>query len=209
MQWCSQRRHGVRCSSAETQSAPLRVEMPEGQASRNGAGAWPRPGPGLTPVGPRTSRTNRMTPIAIAITANRKTMPKRRHHHAVRHDGVEVGRPIGLRQVSGRRDSHDGAEDRRQTETGEQVVPGERDAERARPRVLLIRLQPDLRERLRHVDAELVRRRVLARVEALAAVVTEVRQVGEVRLRERQALLHRRKHGTGTVRSTDRRCTRS
>jgi hypothetical protein len=49
-----------------------------------------------------------------------------------------------------------------------------------------------LRQRLRNIDPELVRRRVLARVEALAAVVAQVREIGQVALAEREALLDRR-----------------
>src|SRR5678816_4290905 len=47
---------------------------------------------------------------------------------------------------------------------------------------------------MRHVDVELVRRRILAGIQAFAAVVTEVREVGEVGALERHPLLHRLKH---------------
>ena len=73
------------------------------------------------------------------------------------------------------------------------LVSGAIPGERARPAVLLVRAQADLGKRPRHVDAELVRRRVLARVETLAAVVAEVGEVIEVGRDKCEALLHRRK----------------
>ena len=189
------------------------VEMPESQRICEGpakAGPYVRGGRlqaarvGLTNVAHESGDTDRHRD-----QREQKDDPEQAHHHTVRDDGVEVGGPIGWRQSSRRRGSHDRAENHREAESGQQAVPSERDAERARPGVLLIGLQPNLRERLRHVDAELVRRRVLACIQALAAVVTEIREVNEVHLGERLPLFHRRKHRTVPVRSTGRRCTRS
>jgi len=63
-------------------------------------------------------------------------------------------------------------------------VPLEEAREHLRPGVLAVGLLPDLLERLRDVDRELVRRRVLAMVVTGTAVVAEVREVGEILWRE-------------------------
>src|SRR5205814_5826764 len=68
-------------------------------------------------------------------------------------------------EASGERERDDGA-----------VAPVGR-AESSGPRVVLVALASNLCEHLRHVDRELVGRRVLARVEARAAVVAEVGEI--------------------------------
>ena len=123
---------------------------------------------------------------------------EQRDHHAVRHDGVEIAGRIHAPERAAIADSRGRGEERREQrgegERDERRMAADERRERARPGVVLVRREPDLGERPRHVDAELVRRRVLTRVEALAAVVTQVGQVGQIDARERLALLHRRKH---------------
>ena len=68
-------------------------------------------------------------------------------------------------------------------------------AEAARPRVVGVGLDAHLRHRPRHVDRELVRRRVLAGVQAGAAVVAQVGQVVDVGLAELEPARHRREDG--------------
>src|SRR5262249_14997820 len=54
--------------------------------------------------------------------------------------------------------------------------------------------KPNLGHRPGNVDTELVWRRVLAGVETLAAVVAEIRKIGQIALRERRPAFHRREH---------------
>ncbi len=67
-------------------------------------------------------------------------------------------------------------------------------AECGGPRILLIGELAHLRHGLRHVDGELVWRRVLARMQARTAVVAEIGEIVRVGLIEFQPPRHRRKH---------------
>ncbi len=116
------------------------------------------------------------------------------HHHVMRHDLIEVAgnrhAGEGPRRESHRHESH------HERGRREPWLARKRAAHDVRPAELFVRGKTDFRERARHVDPEFVRRRILAGVETLAAVVTEVGQVGEVALRKRLAILHGLKHRT-------------
>ncbi len=63
------------------------------------------------------------------------------------------------------------------------------------PRIVHVGLHAHLRHRLRHVDGELMRRRVLARMQARAAVMTEVRKEVHVGAAELEAVGHCGEYG--------------
>ena len=73
-------------------------------------------------------------------------------------------------------------------------MPVER-AQRLGPRVVDVRIGAHERRGPRHDDGEFMRRRVLARVEAGAAVVTEIGEVVDVGVPEFEPPGHRRKDG--------------
>ena len=121
-----------------------------------------------------------------------------RDHRVVGQDGVEGARTCVRREERLCEDAGQGGkngEARRSDEGGRDAVAFEGCAERARPGMVAIGTLADLLERLRHVHSELVRRRVLAMVVAGAAVVAEVRKVGELLLGESGAQLHGREDG--------------
>src|SRR5690606_29158119 len=80
-------------------------------------------------------------------------------------------------------------------EAREEPVRLEGAREEPGPRVALPRLRAHLRHEPREVERELVRRCVLAGVEAGAAVVAEVAEVADVALGEGEAALQRREGG--------------
>ena len=79
------------------------------------------------------------------------------------------------------------------------AVPPEQSAQSARPSTRAVSLQPQLGERCRHVDPELVRRRVLACVVTPATVVTEVGEVCQISIGKRSPQLHRGKDRAKTL----------
>ena len=177
-----------------------RVEMSQRQnVSKQDWGLTPGLTPGQTPSGALSILPHVVEESDHADghggDGEQKNAAKQADHHVMRHDGVKVRRVVNRRQRA-RGQCEDRAEGRSECDPGEQIVLCESHAERARPCVVLIRLHANLRQRLRHIDAELVRWRVLTRIEAFAAVVTEVRQVREVGLAERPPLFHRREDGT-------------
>jgi hypothetical protein len=123
-----------------------------------------------------------------------------RGHHAVREHGVERALRIGPRSEEARRTREDAGEreEEREAERGREAdhraVLTERAPEPIGPRVLAVGFAAHLREHAREVELELVRRRVLAGVEAGAAVVAEVGEVVHVAFGEFQAPLERREH---------------
>src|SRR5262245_41843429 len=119
---------------------------------------------------------------------------KERHHHLVRDDGVEIRR---LKRRASHEGSRYGCTNRRaccERHQGHHPGPAKRDGRKGRPGKRIVRFYAQLRQGARHVDVELVRWRVLTRIQTFAAVVTEVCEVREIRRRERHALFHRLKH---------------
>ncbi len=104
-----------------------------------------------------------------------------------------AGRRAAPVRASGEHEEGDQAGRQRQGH-GEAVARVER-AEGPRPGVVDVGLAAHPRHRPRHVDRELVRRRVLAGVQAGAAVVAEVGEVVDVGLGELEPARHRRKDG--------------
>src|SRR5207249_5440737 len=84
----------------------------------------------------------------------------------------------------------------RSNQADDKPVALESPSKSAGPGVSPVSLAPDLREHLREVELELVRRRVLAGVVARAAVVAEVGEISEVIFGEGEPPLQRRKDRT-------------
>ena len=122
-------------------------------------------------------------------------------HRVVRHDPVEAAGRVGVlrKEDLGTREQaqHHGEEQRRRgrAEQQREAAPREQGARPRRPGVAPVGRPADGGQRARHVDPERVRRRILAGVQARAAVVAQVRQVAEVGLREVEAALDGRKDG--------------
>ena len=145
----------------------------------------------------RTRARREQQPMASASAANTAGQSEERDHRVVGDDAIEIAGRLGRPDVRARH--HGQRQDHRARCEGhdpcrDDAAPPERGAKRRRPAILFVRCEADLRERPRHVDAELVRRRVLAGVKTLAAVVAQVREIGEIALGERQPVFHGRKH---------------
>src|SRR4029450_8796282 len=131
-----------------------------------------------------------------------------RHHDVVRKHAIEIAwsnRP-GEHTVV---DDQTGGDHRRgqsgaEEETGPQVVMPEGGRQEHRPAIRLVRFRANLRHRPRDVDAELVRRRILAGVKKLATVVAQVGEIRQIARRKCQAVLHRRKYGAELLAVTAR-----
>jgi hypothetical protein len=122
------------------------------------------------------------------------------NHRQERHDPIE-GAFASLRGEHRRRTLEAEDEEERDDDTHEADEPSGQPPvtvqgrEDPGPRVVTIRLRAQLGEDLRDVHGELVRRRVLTRVEAGPAVEAEVREIRQVAVRERAPALHRREDG--------------
>ncbi len=154
------------------------------------------PGCASAPSDSPASRQKRSSPTTSAASHEQSDQAEAPRHHAVRHHGVEVAaldRGEERRAAEDQERGEQHADQRRgQHHRGLEAVAAIRARERRGPGVLLVRRGADLRQRARNVDPELVRRRVLAGVEALAAVVAQVGEVVHVAGGEVEAPLHGR-----------------
>ena len=73
-------------------------------------------------------------------------------------------------------------------------VAFEQTRQKRRPGELAISIGAQLGHQFGNIDAELMGRRVLAGVITVAAIETEIGEIGEIGFGENAALLHRRKH---------------
>jgi hypothetical protein len=87
----------------------------------------------------------------------------------------------------------------KRNQTHRQSVPLEQAGEKRRPAILAVSVRAQLAQELRDVHGELMRRRVLASVVAVAAIEAEVGEIDEIGFAENSALLHRREHGAVTL----------
>ena len=127
-----------------------------------------------------------------------------RDHRAVRDDGVEragtamrPGQHAPVLQRHGGEQHHTDRQRRRQR--NHQPVGAEQSGERARPGMLFVGLGTQFGESLRQVDAEFVRRRVLAGMKAAGTVVTEIGEIAEIGVAEGASQFHRRENRTVTL----------
>ena len=105
-----------------------------------------------------------------------------------------VSDPPTRRSAQPERERHEADQPEHGRERDRHAVALVQRAKRPRPRELDVRPLAYLRHRPRHIDGELVRRRVLARVVARAAVVAEIGEVVNVQLVEVEPTRHRGEH---------------
>ena len=117
-------------------------------------------------------------------------------HRLVRHQPVEMSVPREERGpvVPEREAQDEGCHARCRHRRDRQPVAVEHRAKKGRPCVGAIRRRPHLRQCLRHVDVEFVRRRKLAVDVAGPAPVAEIGEVIEIGGGEAASQLHRREH---------------
>ncbi len=122
---------------------------------------------------------------------------EQRHQELVRKERVEVRlrRHAEQRVLEPQRQQQEEGQCSGRGQRQRQAVALVEPAQRRRPGEVGIGLQAHLGHGLRHVDGELVRRRVLAGVQAGAAVVAQIGQVVHVGLAEFQPARHGRKDG--------------
>jgi hypothetical protein len=132
------------------------------------------------------SRQNRAAPHAEGDQHEYEDDAERPRHRPMRNHRVERAFAVGVCRQQHR--AIDGERHREQQQRGasdqhdacDHAIALEQLCQRIGPRVLLVRFDPQIRQQLRKVQLELVRRRVLARVVAGSAVVAEIREVSEI-----------------------------
>src|SRR5262245_51648808 len=118
-----------------------------------------------------------------------------RHHYVVWNDGVEISRLIDCASHKGSRYGCKCQTPRNERDKRGAPWSPKRDRRKRGPGERFVRFNAHPGQRTRHVDVELVRRRILTGIQAFTAVVAEICEVGQVGGLERHPLLHRLKDG--------------